>query len=89
MKKIFLVLGLFWFLVVVTPALGQSFDLSWYNVEGSGGISQGGQFVLSGTAGQPETGTLNGGNYTLVGGFWAADWASEYHLYLPLILKSI
>ena len=69
----------------VTSALGVAhaasrgplFDLSWHTVDGGGGtFSTGGGFTLGGTAGQPDAGpVMNGGEFQLVGGFWAA--ASE------------
>jgi hypothetical protein len=33
-------------------------------------FSVGGMFVLSGTVGQPDAGTLSGGAFTVLGGFW-------------------
>ena len=46
------------------------FDLSWHTVDGGGGTSSGGTFVLRGTIGQPDAGDLVGGSFTLAGGFW-------------------
>ncbi len=46
------------------------FEISWFTVDGGGGTSTGGGFVLSGTAGQPDAGDLAGGGFTLRGGFW-------------------
>src|SRR5439155_18754586 len=37
---------------------------------GGGGTSSGGNYTLAGTIGQPAAGTLEGGSYQLVGGFW-------------------
>jgi hypothetical protein len=57
----------------ITPANAQSggrYDLSWHTIDGGGGTSTGGFFTISGTIGQPDTGTLSGGSYTLAGGFW-------------------
>jgi hypothetical protein len=51
----------------LTPA--QPSD-NWFTVDGGGGTSGGGQFTLSGTAGQPDAGVMTGGGYTLHGGFW-------------------
>src|SRR2546430_2364390 len=48
----------------------QTYDLSWYTIDGGGGTSSGGVFVLSGTIGQPDAGTMTGGIYELRGGFW-------------------
>jgi len=49
---------------------GGGFDLSWFTIDGGGGISTGGDFSLSGTIGQPDAGVLSGGDFTLNGGFW-------------------
>lgn len=47
------------------------YDLSWSTIDGGGGTSSGGDFVLSGTIGQPDAGTMAGGDYVLAGGFWS------------------
>ena len=51
-------------------AFGQ-FALDWSTMDGGGGSSTGGVYSVSGTIGQPDTGTMIGGNFTLQGGFWA------------------
>ena len=53
-----------------TAAAGADFDLTWHTVDGGGGTSSGGDFVLRGTIGQPDAGDLSGGDFTLRGGFW-------------------
>ncbi len=53
-----------------TGAAGGGFDLTWYTVDGGGGTSSGGDFVLRGTIGQPDAGDLSGGDFVLRGGFW-------------------
>jgi len=52
-----------------------TFEITWYTIDGGGGVSGGGGFVLSGTIGQPDAGSASGGNFALAGGFWggAAD----------------
>jgi len=67
-------------LVLVTAALnfgllGQSvsfsgYELSWYTIDGGGGTSSGGQYVLTGTIGQPDAAYSAGEQYELLGGFW-------------------
>src|SRR4051794_37825949 len=52
----------------VSPA--QTYDISWYTIDGGGGTSTGGVYSISGTIGQPDAGKLTGGNYTIDGGFW-------------------
>lgn len=65
-------------------------EISWWTVDGGGGLSGSGNYTLSGTIGQPDAGVLAGGSYTLRGGFWAAPstlvWV--YTTHLPLILKA-
>ena len=53
--------------------LGPVYDLSWYTIDGGGGGSSiGGGFELAGTIGQHDAGqTMTGGNFALLGGFWA------------------
>ncbi len=61
------------------------FDLTWNTVDGGSGVSTGGVFEVSGTIGQAEAGTLNGGGFMLNGGFWVSS--TSYQLHLPLILR--
>jgi hypothetical protein len=62
--------------------------LAWWTVDGGGGTSKDGAYILSGTAGQPDAGLLLDATYTLVGGAWgrAGDWV--YRIYLPAILRA-
>src|SRR2546421_3418272 len=68
----------FWLVAAfATLTLAQSYDLSWYTIDGGGGMnSAGGTFTLSGTIGQPDASSfstpISGGTFTLVGGFWPA-----------------
>ncbi len=48
----------------------QSYSIDWFTIDGGGGASTGGVYAVSGTIGQPDAGTMSGGNYTLQGGFW-------------------
>lgn len=53
-------------------ALGQSYSIDWWTIDGGGGTSSGGAFSLSGSIGQPDAGTtLTGGQFSVTGGFWA------------------
>ena len=59
-------------LALAPAALAQNFDLSWYTIDGGGEMfTSGGDFELSGTIGQPDAGAMIGGDFELVGGFWA------------------
>jgi uncharacterized repeat protein (TIGR01451 family) len=53
-------------------AAAQPYDVSWWTVDGGGGTSSGGPYVLTGTAGQPDAGgPFAGSPYGLHSGFWA------------------
>lgn len=76
-------------ILVTSSAVAQSgdgFDLSWSTIDGGGGSSSGGGYALGGTIGQPDAGIMNGGAYTLVGGFWNGAGA-VHKVYLPLIVR--
>ena len=65
-------------------------SLAWWTVDGGGQtFSQGGEYILGGTAGQPDAGVLSGGELTLGGGFWRGGAVAEaaYGIYLPLIVR--
>jgi hypothetical protein len=68
-----------------------SYDLSWWTVDSGGGNSHGGSFILNGTIGQPDAGTVaSGGGYTLAGGFWhggVAATPAELKIYLPQVIR--
>jgi hypothetical protein len=46
------------------------YQIVWSTFDGGGGQSSGGQYVLTGTIGQPDAGYSEGGSYELLGGFW-------------------
>ena len=68
-----LVLGAWCLMLLVCPrASAQSYSIDWYKVAGGGGTSTGSVYSVSGTIGQHDAGpTMSGGNYSLIGGFWA------------------
>ncbi len=79
-----LLLGAVW----VVSAAPDAFSIPWWRVAGGGGTSDGGNYTLSGTAGQAEAGgTMRGSGYTLAGGFWGAGMEPMYIVYLPLVLR--
>ena len=49
----------------------QDFGIDWFTTAGGGGNSSGGDFELSATIGQHDTGNLLGGDFALTGGFWS------------------
>jgi hypothetical protein len=66
---------------------GGGYDLTWSTIDGGGGSSAGAGYQLTGTLGQPDAGaTLNGGIYSLSGGFWGGV-STGSKVYLPLLLR--
>ncbi len=82
-----LVAALFAWRVTALAQSGGSYTLDWFTVNG-GGKSGGGSYALVGTIGQSNAGAMSGGSYTLMGGFWGGA-ASNYNVYLPLVLKNM
>ncbi len=92
MKKLSLLVAVAALLLVASLALAMDgYDLMWWTVDGGGGtFSTGGGYSLGGTAGQPDAGLMEGGEYTLAGGFWPGGVAAPepgYLLYLPLGMR--
>ena len=48
----------------------QNYSIDWHTIDGGGGTSTGGVYVVTGTIGQPDAGRMTGGNFTIEGGFW-------------------
>jgi len=58
-------------IVTTARALAQTYSIDWFSIDGGGGTSTGAVYSISGTIGQPDAGTMSGGGYLLVGGFWS------------------
>jgi hypothetical protein len=73
----------------VSAAPSASYSISWYTVDGGGGTSSSGGYTLTGTAGQPDAGSLHSASssYTLGGGFWASFAGELQKLFLPLVRR--
>lgn len=65
------------------PAAG--YQIGWWTVDTGGGRSQGGEYVLQGTAGQAEAGVLTGSAFRLTGGYWSS--VPTYQAFFPLLRK--
>lgn len=65
------------------------FELQWFSIDNGGTISSsGGSYTLSGTIGQPDAGVLDGGDYTIQGGFWNSNTArSLLDIFMPVVVK--
>jgi hypothetical protein len=71
-KPIKLTLSVIALLAAATVA-ADDFTLDWWTIDGGGDMwTNGGEYELSGTIGQPDAGVaMTGGDFELVGGFWA------------------
>jgi hypothetical protein len=57
--------------MLVSPAIAQTYEISWWTVDGGGvTFASGNAYDVGATAGQPDAGVLTGGAYALTGGFW-------------------
>ena len=87
----FLIVVVSLFLVSIALAEPLGFNIEWWTVNGGGGVSKstGGQYTLQGTIGQPDAGSLQGGEFVLEGGFWAGlrEWVEQFFIHLPLVLR--
>jgi hypothetical protein len=70
---------------VVLAQSGGVFEMHRSSVNGGGGTSAGGTFMLSGAAGQADAGKVTGGDFTIWGGFFQP--ASLNTIYLPAVLR--
>ena len=70
-------------------ASASGFAIPWWTVDGGGGVSEGGDYSLSSTLGQPDAGSMSGGGYTLAGGFWSEEVSppAAIKLSLPLVSR--
>jgi hypothetical protein len=58
------------YLVMAVPVFGD-YKISWHTIDGGGGTSAGGEYIVRGTVGQPDAAYSAGGQYEVLGGFWA------------------
>lgn len=88
MKRALIIAPVLLLLVVsVVMAVGGSYDLSWFTVDGGGGISSSGAYVLIGTVGQPDAGLSGDGGYSLSSGFLGRETSSNQKVFLPIVIK--
>jgi hypothetical protein len=74
----------------VVFAAPDSFNLSWWTVDGGGAVSKlsGGSYSLQGTTGQVDAGLHSNGSFILSGGFWNPTITDSTNtIYLPIIHK--
>ena len=64
-NMIIIAAGLLAAILPATALRAQSYSIDWFSVDGGGGTSAGGVYSVSGTLGQPDAGTMSGGNYSI------------------------
>lgn len=69
-------------LVLALPAFG-GYDLSWNTIDGGGGMSKGGPYILTGTIGQPDAATSAVNGHKLLGGFWPGSVPAHLRVLSP------
>jgi hypothetical protein len=63
---------------LATGAFAQPYSIDWHTIDGGGGTSTGGVYLVSGTIGQPDAGTtMTNGQFAITGGFWALPTAIQ------------
>ncbi|MHC4913245.1 MAG: hypothetical protein ACYTE5_09630 [Planctomycetota bacterium] len=77
--------GLMWLLVSLLSLCSNAseYEICWYTIDGGGGVSSGGGYIVTGTIGQVEGGRSAVGGYDVLGGFWPAGplCTVEFHHY--------
>jgi hypothetical protein len=68
--KCLLILSIITVISSVSSQAAGPYEIIWYTIDGGGGTSSGGPYVLTGTIGQPDADWSEGGSYELLGGFW-------------------
>src|SRR5262249_27540136 len=56
---------------IIASSSHAQYSIDWFTFDGGGGTSTGGDYSVSGTTGQPDAGSMNGGGFSLTAGFWA------------------
>jgi hypothetical protein len=51
--------------------VADDFGIDWFDLASGGSPSQGGDFELTASLGQPTAGILQGGDFSIVEGFWS------------------
>ena len=62
---------IFVMLLFFCAAAHGDYEITWYTIDGGGGLSSGGTYEIVGTIGQHDAGeSMVGGDYAHSGGFW-------------------
>ena len=62
------------FVLLCIAAVGYgNYSINRHTIDGGGGTSTGGQYIVTGTIGQHDAAYSEGGQYELLGGFWPGE----------------
>jgi hypothetical protein len=77
------------FTVFVVTAATSNYDLSWFTVDGGGGVSVSSSdaYRLIGTIGQADAGPSGNGELSLSGGFLRREPPLNQKVFLPAVIK--
>ena len=59
-----------WAVLSIPCAWASQYQIVWSTIDGGGGKSSAGQYIVTGTIGQHDAAYSEGGQYELLGGFW-------------------
>ena len=57
---------------IMSTAYGD-YDIRWHTIDGGGGTSKGGQYIVTGSIAQHDAAVSTGGKYELLSGFWPGE----------------
>jgi hypothetical protein len=60
-------------LLLAAVSVFGDYEITRHTIDGGGGTSSGGQYIVSGTIGQHDAAYSQGGDYELLGGFWPGE----------------
>jgi hypothetical protein len=84
----FLLSGLCLLIIIAHVVLaGNGYEIPWWTIDGgSVSLTSSSSYAISGTIGQPDTGSMSNGSYDLAAGFW--PYRGHYTVYVPVVLRS-
>jgi hypothetical protein len=82
-------------LICTSTAYAQSeTTMSHVTIDGGGGTSTDSRFSLSGTIGQGDAGEMQGGDFTIIGGFWGplelettGEQPDKFSMLMPFLMR--
>lgn len=69
-----------------TPIVAGDFEMTWFTMDAGGNTCSGEDFRFHSTSGQLDAGSMSGGNFVLIGGFWSSKTYAQY-VYIPMIQR--